>query len=92
MAVELEISFGAETATELDTDIVRLCKDDACTETWGSYSGTVFPGKGDTSSLFIPASVVYLKFSAGVNTNSLWGYAITVTPYYGMFIIPLLMF
>ena len=85
MAIELEISFGSATETELNTDFVILCTNVFCAgNIWGNYSGTTFPGKDGNPSLIVAASAVYLRFVVGgANTNSLWGYSMTVTPLYG---------
>ena len=88
MAVELEITFSDNTEMEMDHDFIVFCKDAVCSEQWGNYSGTNFPGMNSSPNLLISASIVYFRFYAGVNVNNLWGYSFSVTPLYGMFSFP----
>lgn len=81
-AIKLEISFGDFTKTEQDVDFVVLCKDWKCTENWGSYSGSDFPGKLSAAPLIIDASKFVIKFTSDGNPNDNWGYELMVTPIY----------
>ena len=84
MAIELEISFGSATEMGLNTDFVILCTNISCAANWGNYSGTTFPGKDGNPSLIVAASAfIFRTVVGGANTNSLWGYSMTVTPLYG---------
>ena len=79
-AEELLITFDRASRTEQNYDYVQFFKDKNRTGTWGmdKYSGTTFPGVGETPPLRIPADTFFFHFhSDGSNTE--WGYKFTVS-------------